>query len=198
VTDTDDLSRADATRARLQEAAIKAFAEKGFHGTTTRDIAAAAGMSPAALYVHHKSKEELLYLISRSGHDKTLRLVRDAIASFEEPAPALRQVMYDFAVDHARTHTGARIVNYELAALTPEHFQEILGIRRTIEGEFRKLIEHGVASGDFDTADPHMASVALLSLGIDIARWYREGIRWTPEQIADRYAHIALRIVGAG
>jgi AcrR family transcriptional regulator len=41
--------RAEATRARLVEAAIAAFAEKGFHGTTTRDIAAAAGMSPAAL-----------------------------------------------------------------------------------------------------------------------------------------------------
>lgn len=198
MTEASDVSRADVTRARLQEAAIQAFAEKGFHGTTTRDIAAAAGMSPAALYVHHKSKEELLYLISRNGHERTLRLVRSAIESSENPASAVRQVMHDFALDHAVTHTGARIVNYELAALTPDHFQEILEIRRAIEGEFRRLVERGVASGAFDTADPHMASVALLSLGIDIARWYREGIRWTPDQIADRYADIALLIVGAG
>ena len=51
--------RGEATRARLVEAAIAAFAEKGFHGTTTRDIAAAAGMTPAALYVHHRSSEDL-------------------------------------------------------------------------------------------------------------------------------------------
>ena len=71
MTDTSDLPRADATRARLLDAATAAFAEKGFHGTTTRDIATAAGMSSAALYVHHKSKEELLYLISRTGATRT-------------------------------------------------------------------------------------------------------------------------------
>jgi AcrR family transcriptional regulator len=55
-TDAVGLSRADATRARLLKAATDAFAEKGFHATTTRDIATLAGMSPAALYVQHKSK----------------------------------------------------------------------------------------------------------------------------------------------
>lgn len=191
-----DASRADTTRARLLRAAIQAFAEKGFHGTTTRDIAAGAGMSPAALYVHHKSKEELLYLISRDGHERTLALVRTAVASSNDPARALRQVAHDFAIDHAVNHTGARIVNYELAALTRDHYEEIHHIRHEIELEFRELVERGVAAGLFHTTDPHMASVALLSLGIDLARWYRDGIRWTPEQIADSYADIALRIVG--
>ena len=53
-------------RTRLARAAVDAFATKGFHGTTTRDISIAAGMSPAALYVHHRSKEELLFLIAIS------------------------------------------------------------------------------------------------------------------------------------
>jgi hypothetical protein len=61
----------------------------------------------------------------------------------------------------------------------------------------QELVERGVASGAFHTPDPHMATLALLSLGIDIARWYREGGRWTPEDIGDSYAEIALRIVGA-
>jgi AcrR family transcriptional regulator len=198
MTDADDLPRADATRARVQRAAVQAFAEKGFHGTTTRDIAAAAGMSPAVLYVHHKSKEELLYLITRNGHEVTLRLVRNAIASSDDPTVALRRVVHDFAFDHAENHTFARIVNYELSALTPEHFLEIVEIRRSIEKELRELVERGVASGDFDTPDPHMASVALLSLGIDLGRWYHEGLRWTPKQIADSFAEIAVRIVRAG
>lgn len=197
MTDTSDPSRADATRARLLEAATAAFAEKGFNGTTTRDIATAAKMSPAALYVHHKSKEELLYLISRSGHENTLRLVRAAIASSDEPAPALRKVIHDFAVHHAHGHTSARIVNYELAALTPEHFAEIRDLRRSIEQEIRELVTRGVEAGVFDTPDPRMASVALLSLGIDIARWYRDDSRWSPEDVATRYAEMALRIVGA-
>ena len=189
--------RAEATRARLVEAAIAAFAEKGFHGTTTRDIAAAAGMSPAALYVHHRSKEELLYLISRAGHQRTLTLVRRAIAVGGTPAEQLRRLVYDFAVHHAERHTESRIVNYELAALSPEHLVEIRKIRREIEGEVRDLVESGVGSGDFETPHARMASVALLSLGIDLGRWYREEGAWKPEAVADRYADMALRIVGA-
>ena len=189
--------RAEATRARLVEAAIAAFAEKGFHGTTTRDIAAAAGMSPAALYVHHRSKEELLYLISRAGHERTLTLVRKAIAGGGTPVEKLRRVVYDFAVHHAERHTESRIVNYELAALSPDHRTDIRGIRQQIEAEVRGLVESGVASRDFDSPDPRMAAVALLSLGIDLGRWYREDGAWKPEDIAERYADMALRIVGA-
>ena len=188
--------RAEATRARLVEAAIAAFAEKGFHGTTTRDIAAAAGMSPAALYVHHRSKEELLYLISRAGHERTLTLVRNAIAVGGTPVEKLRRVVYDFAVHHAKRHTESRIVNYELAALSPDHRTDIRGIRQQIEAEVRGLVESGVASGDFDSPDPRMAAVALLSLGIDLGRWYREEGAWKPEDIGERYAEMALRIVG--
>lgn len=197
MTDTSDLTRADATRARLLDAATAAFAEKGFHGTTTRDIATAAGMSSAALYVHHKSKEELLYLISKAGHENTLQLVQNALRSSDEPTAALRAVIHDFAVNHAHGHTRARIVNYELGALSPEHYVEIRDIRHRIETELRELVELGVSAGAFHTPDPRMTAVALLSLGIDIARWYRDGGQWSPEDIADHYAGIALRIVGA-
>ncbi|WP_106400964.1 TetR/AcrR family transcriptional regulator [Actinocorallia populi] len=198
MTDASGLARADATRARLFEAAARAFAEKGFHGTTTRDIATAAGMSPAALYVHHRSKEELLYLISRTGHEGTLRLVREAAASSDDPAEALRRVIHDFVVHHARGHVRARVVNYELSALSPEHLAEIREIRREVSREIRALVEKGTASGAFDAPDPRAAATALLSLGVDIARWYREDGDWSPEDVADRYVQVALRIVGAG
>jgi AcrR family transcriptional regulator len=190
-------SRAEATRARLLGAAVAAFAEKGFHGTTTRDIATAAGMSPAALYVHHRSKEELLHLISREGHRATLALVLEGRASSEDPVEQLRRVMHEFAEHHAEGHTAARVVNYELAALSPEHHAEIMELRRTIDAEMQALVEAGVDAGVFDVPDPRIASAALLSLGIDIARWYDDRAGWTPRRIAEHYAAIALRIVGA-
>lgn len=189
--------RAESTRARLMEAATAAFAENGFAGTTTRDIAAAAGMSPAALYVHHSSKEELLYLISLAGHRDTLRTVREAIASSDDPAEALHALVHDFALHHARGRRWARIVNYELGALAPEHLEEIRGLRRETEAEVRGLVERGVRAGAFRVEDPRMAAVMLLSLGIDIARWFRAGRRWAPEDVAHGYAAAALRIVGA-
>src|SRR4051794_34001239 len=76
-------------RTRLSRAAVAAFAAKGFHGTTTRDISTAAGMSPAALYVHHRSKEELLYELSRLGHERVLQMVRASVARSDDPVEQL-------------------------------------------------------------------------------------------------------------
>ncbi len=184
-------------RERLVEAAVEAFAAKGFHGTTTRDIAAAAGMSPAALYVHHRSKEDLLHLIARSGHEATLELVHEAVASADDPVARLVTVVRSFTVHHARGHVRARVVNYELAALRPEHLREIAAIRRSIEGQVRDLVESGVRAGVFHTRDPQMTALALLSLGIDVARWYRDEGAWSPEEIAEHYCELALRMVAA-
>lgn len=193
----ESTARGDLARARLLDAAVEAFAAKGFHGTTTRDIAAAAGMSPAAVYVHHRSKEELLYLISRDGHRRTLDLVRDAAGSSTDPADRLAAIAREFGRHHAEGHTWARIVNYELGALLPEHLEEVRALRIGIEHEVRTTIEAGIASGDFDVADAGMATTAVLSLGIDIARWYREDGRWTPADVGGHLAELALRIVGA-
>jgi len=188
---------AGAARSRLVAAAIDSFARKGFHGTTTRDIASAAGMSPAALYVHYRSKEEMLYVISREGHDRTLAIVKEGSASSDDPGGQLRAIVHAFVVHHADGHTRARIVNYELAALAPDHLEEITGIRRQIEAEVRAVVERGVAAGVFTTRNPRMTALALLSLGIDVARWYRDEGAWTPEQIAEHYCELAMRLVGA-
>ena len=188
---------AQAARTRLVDAAVQAFADRGFQATTTRDIAAAAGMSPAALYVHHRSKEELLFLISREGHETVRALVQDAASSTSDPVEAVRSLMRDFAVHHARDNVGARVINYELRALEQEHLTTILAIRREIEHELRALVARGVEAGAFATPDVELASAALLSMGIDLARWYRPGGRWTAEQVGERYAEYALRLLGA-
>jgi AcrR family transcriptional regulator len=57
---SDEPSFEDLTaRARIRDAALKLFAEKGFRGTTIRDIALTAGVSPALARHHYGSKEEL-------------------------------------------------------------------------------------------------------------------------------------------
>jgi len=194
VTSAKDRSRSDATRTRLLEAATAAFADRGFHGTTTRDIASAAGMSPAAMYVYHRSKEELLYLISRAGHERTLRLMRRTIATTDGPVRQLAAVVHEFAADHARGQTTARVVNYELAALDPRHREEIQALRHAVAAEFRGLVQRGIDSGDFHVADAGMTASALMSLGIDVARWYRSDGSWSPDDIGSYYADLALRI----
>jgi AcrR family transcriptional regulator len=189
-------TRARRTRTLLLDAAVQAFAERGFHGTSTRTIADAAGLSSAALYVHHGSKEELLFEISKAGHEETLSIVRDASASSDDPVTQLRALVRGYALFHARKHTMARVINYEMAALSPAHRTEISGIRREIDHVMRDVIKRGVAARAFRTPDPHMTAVALESMGIDIARWYHDHGTWTAEQIADGYVEMAMRLVG--
>jgi AcrR family transcriptional regulator len=183
-------------RTRLARAALDAFAVRGFHGTTTRDISTAAGMSPAALYVHHRSKEELLFEVSRVGHERVLALMQSSVAGTDDPVEQLAAFVEEFVRDHAVVHTGARVINYELAALSDEHLAEIAAVRRRIDGVLRSVIDRGVAAGVFTTPDPAMTTVAILSLGIDVARWYRDEGRWTPDQVAAHYRLLALRMVG--
>jgi len=190
-------SRGDDARARLLDSAAAAFAERGFHATSTRDIASAAGMSPAAVYVHYRTKQDLLAQISLAGHEQTLALVKDAVAGGADPTDQLARVVRAFAISHARGNTGARVVNYELAALEPGPAAEVRELRRAISAEIRALVERGVADGSFDCPEPRIAATAILSLGIDVARWYREERTWSPEDLGDAYAAIALRIVGA-
>ena len=61
----------DAAR-RLLLAALDAFAQKGYFATTTREISQQAGMSPAAVYVHYVSKNDMLAEICRRGHAEVL------------------------------------------------------------------------------------------------------------------------------
>lgn len=184
------------SRERLLDAAVAAFAEHGFHATTTRDIASRAGMSPAALYVHHASKEDVLYEVSRVGHEGTLRAVTDAVASATDPADRLTAYVRAFTSWHAEHHTRARIVQYELKALSAEHYAEVAVLRREIAGVLRTVLLEGVADGSFRIAPGDVAGTmrAILSLGIDVSRWYREdGARSAPE-IAQLYATLAVRM----
>jgi len=189
-------TRSAQTRERLLTAAGAAFAQRGFHATTTRDIAAAAGMSPAAVYVHHHAKEDLLYLIASEGHLQTRALIREAVASSDDPATQLQCFMRDFAQFHAEQHEIARVINYELASLAPDHRDEIDALRRAIRRDVRGIVDRGLDSGAFDIPDPRMATMALLSLGIDIARWFQVDANWPPTLIASFYSDLAGRIVG--
>lgn len=190
-------TKADATRARLRAAAVEAISRHGFHGTTTRDIASAAGLSTAALYVHYTSKAELLYSISRDAHEETWEVVRSAIESSDHPAEQLRRLVHGFVAYHAREHTKAIIISREMAALEPDHLAEIIVMRRRIESAVHDVLADGVARGVFDIDDARLTTISLLSLGLDVARWYRDSGDWTPEYVAERYGALALRIAGA-
>lgn len=182
---------------RMFLAAIAAFSERGFHGTSTRDIAARAGMSPAALYVHFGSKEEVLYRIATSAMDLTLEVVSAAADRAADPGGQLQAVVRALAAWHAHHSAAARVVLYQLDALTPEHRGEVRAKARQVDRIVRQVIVVGVRAGDFGVTDITAAATAVFSLCLDVARWYRPGGRRSPEEIGELHAAAALRIVGA-
>ncbi|MFJ9043206.1 TetR/AcrR family transcriptional regulator [Streptomyces sp. NPDC102347] len=186
----------DAAR-RLLLAAVEAFAERGYHATTTRDIAGRAGMSPAALYIHYKTKEELLHRISRIGHEKALDILRTAAREEGTATERLAEAVSSFVRWHARGRTTARVVQYELDSLGPDARAEIVGLRRQVDAEVRGIIEDGVRSGEFDVPDVPGTTLAVLSLCIDVARWFNVNGPRTPEEVGALYADLVLRMVGA-
>ena len=182
---------------RLMDAAVDAFADKGFHATSTRDIAARAQMSPAGVYVHFASKQDLLFQLCRRGHILALEVVTTARRSADSPPAQLAAIVSAFARWHAEQFRTARIVQYEFPHLTPEHREEVMSLRKQIDAVVRDVLQAGVASGDFDVPDVTMTTLALQALTIDVARWYKPGIRRTPEAIGAAYGELALRLARA-
>ncbi|NHN55228.1 TetR/AcrR family transcriptional regulator [Calidifontibacter sp. DB0510] len=192
---TDDMLPA---RQRLLEAAQKSFADKGFHGTSTRDIASAAGLSPGGVYVHHRSKEDMLFELSLAGHEQIVRLLEEAKADHpDDPRQQLHRMVHQLVLMHARDNSVARVVNYELAALNAPHREQIDALRHRIQELLREAIESGVTAGVFVVDEVGMTANAISGMSVDVGRWYRPDAHWTPERLAVHFADLALRMVSA-
>jgi AcrR family transcriptional regulator len=181
---------------RLLTSAVRCFAANGYHATTTRDIAAGVELSPAALYVHFPSKELVLFEIIRSGHERALAHVQgpfvDAAASTVDK---LRTIVSRYTSWHARHHVAARVCQFELAGLTAEHYDEILQVRHRTNRVFRDIVACGVDEGAFAPVDVNRVVRSMLSLSIDLVRWYRLDGADSPEQLGEFYSGLALKMV---
>jgi AcrR family transcriptional regulator len=179
----------------LLASAVQCFARRGFHATTTRDITAGVGLSPGALYVHFSSKEEVLFEITRTGHERAL----DALQSQPDDGDSrlyVRRLVAALVAWHARHHTVARVCQYELAALEPEHNAAVLDLRQRFSAVLRSAVARGAQEGVFDVPDVNRAVRAIMSLGIDLVRWYRLDGADSPEALGEFYADLALRMIG--
>lgn len=181
---------------RILLAAATAFAERGFHATTTRDIAAQAGLSPAALYVYFRSKEDVLHQITASALDFTIEIAGTEASRPGSPADRLAGLVRVLTLWTTYNSQVAHVVLYQTGALSPAHLADISVKQREVGQIVRQVIADGIASRDFDIPDAGAAATAVLSLCLDVARWYRPGYRLSPQQLGDLNSVAARRIVG--
>jgi AcrR family transcriptional regulator len=182
---------------RLAAVGLECFSEEGFHGTTTRTIASRAKLSPAAVYVHFPSKGDLLFSISRAGHEGALAALEEAVPQDEsDPAARIESMVSAFASWHARNHRLARVLQYELNSLPKGRRAEIVAIRRRFGSLFESELRAGAEAGRLSAPDIPGATLAILSLCIDIARWYTPSGPLNPEDLGSLYAELMLRMLG--
>jgi len=160
---------------RLLLAALEAFSEHGYFATTTRDISQRAELSPAAVYVHYPSKAEMLAEICRRGHAEVLDQIEAALQEPGTPTERVRRFVSVFSSFHARRQTVGRVIQYELRGLPPKEFREIAAMRDRFEELLRTELEAGIANGEFSVSNLDATCVTILSMGIDVARWFGSG-----------------------
>jgi AcrR family transcriptional regulator len=112
-----------------------------------------------------------------------------------DPEHELAELVRRFVRWHARYHTVARVCQYELAGLAPAHYEEISTLRKGITDVFRSAVSRGVAAGVFEADDVSRVVRAIVSLGIDLVRWYRLDGTDSPEELGDVYADLVLRML---
>ncbi|GII85178.1 TetR family transcriptional regulator [Sphaerisporangium siamense] len=185
----------EGTKGRILQEALRLFAERGFHGTSIRDLADACGIRSATLYAHYPTKEHVLAELIRIGHeDHRDRLLR---AEGADPVSRLRAVVRAHVLAHAEHPLLAVVATNELHALSPEMAAPALLIRADARQLMYDILDEGLAQGLFEMPDTFLVLNAISGMGIRVANWYGTGVPYTPQEIADAYADLALRVVGA-
>lgn len=189
---------ADQRRTQVLREAARLFGTHGFSGTTTRDIAAAVGITEAALYRYFPSKEamyaailderaaapdllEPLEEVAARGDDREVftRLALALFRSVEADPSILRLILFSALEGHALSG--------------PFHEKRILRLRDFLA----RYLERRMRDGAFRTFDPRLAARAFMGMVVDhlVVRHVlgrRDQYPQPPEEVADTFVAIFL------
>jgi AcrR family transcriptional regulator len=179
-------------------ACVELFADVGYAGTSVRDIASRIGIKSASLYKSFASKQAMLDALSEIGHNEFgRRQISAVLAAGDDARDQLTAGVRALVVMTCEFPRLARIVNSEVRNLSPVGFERDQSARLQSAQITRDILERGLAQGVFREPDFAAVTVVLWGLGVALAGWYPYSTDVTIEQLADSYADIALRIVGA-
>jgi AcrR family transcriptional regulator len=184
---------------RILDAALAAFAEHGYHGTTTRDLAKRSGLSVPGVYHYYPSKQDILVDLMMVIIDELLTRSRQALeAAAPDPRSQFDALVESLLRFHMYRRTGAMVSTGELRRLEAGNRERYVAKRDEQQRMLDEVILAGVADGVFATSYPKDASRAIASLCVGVASWYRPDGSLTVEALLERYLTIARSIVGIG
>ncbi|MDQ4115973.1 MAG: TetR family transcriptional regulator [Actinomycetota bacterium] len=187
----------EATAAALIAAAVQTMAVHGYHGTSVRDVAAAAGTSPAVLYHHFGSKQRLLVTLLDRGLDVLIAATEEALdLAGDDPAERLGAVVGAHVGVHLSSQRESLIGQSEIRSLEPAGRALVVTKRDVQQRTFERVVRDGVRRGVFTTATPEDAARFVSAACTSVAGWYRPGGPLDGPTVIARYRAIALDAVG--
>ncbi len=162
------------SRDDVVRAAARLFAERGYHGTSMRDLGAELGLFGSSLYSHVGSKQELLVEVVAAG----AQLFQESAARAEEVdggaevrLKALVSGHLDVVLDNL---DEVRTFLNEASALEPDYRDRVIAARDRYEDSFRQVLQQGIEQGVFRrTVDPKLDAIFILSILNAVERWFR-------------------------
>ncbi len=187
-------------RRQIIDAAVKLFTAKGFHKTTTRQIASAVGFSIGSLYEYVASKEDILYLVCDSIHSQVERLVGEGMNRAGAGRNVLVKILREYFLVCHRMSDVILLIYQETRSLPPQWQKRVLENELRITGLFVEVLARLKADGDLSHLDDRDIELAAHNISVlghmwTFRRWFF-GRHYSIEEYIDRQTSFVLRIIG--
>ena len=164
-------------RRQIADAAVKLFIEKGFHKTTTRQIAGASGFSIGSLYEYFASKEDILYLVCELIHAEVERGVTEAMTKASGGRDALAGVIREYFKVCDRMNDFILLIYQESQSLPSQWQKRVLENELRITGLFVEALARIAATGALPNLDESTIELAAHNIVVSghmwtFRRWY--------------------------
>lgn len=128
-------------RDQMINGAVALFIEKGFHRTTTREIARAAGFSIGTLYEYIRTKEDVLYLVCDRIYDQVRERLQQILNTQQATIEALRQGISDYFRVIDDMQNEVLVMYQEVKSLTKDALPYVLGKELEMVDLFKQMIQ---------------------------------------------------------
>lgn len=177
----------------VRDAAARSFAEKGYLGAGTKDIADRLGIRAASLYYYLPSKEAALAAVCEHGITSFIENLRDIIESDQPGRDKIRAVVANQLSPLRKDPDGdyVRVFLRHRHELAEPARKQMVGLAREFQELVQTVFAEGVSKGEFRRdLDPKLAMLALLGLcnSVIASRSLPRGV--TIDAIIDEYCEI--------
>ncbi|MFA1714328.1 TetR/AcrR family transcriptional regulator [Peribacillus frigoritolerans] len=147
-------------RTQMIKGAVTLFKEKGFHRTTTREIAKAAGFSIGTLYEYIRTKEDILYLVCDFIYDEVQEKLQKEIEQSDGTLESLKLTIAYFYKVMDDMQDEVLVMYQEVKALTKDALPYVLNKELRMVGMFEKVITKCVENGELSLTEKQISLVS--------------------------------------